>query len=156
MDHEFSTSFLEKGQLGWDWFAIQLENDVELMLYQMRRADGTVDPFSSGTIIDPAGNVTYLAEADFEMQPLETWRSPETGAEYPMTWRIVFPEREWVFDVRARFPEQEMTTQASTGISYWEGAVSVAATMDGTDVPGQGYVELTGYTGKSLGSLFEQ
>ena len=55
MDHEFSTSFLEPGQLGWDWFAIQLDNGVDLMLYRMRREDGTTDPFSSGSLVDKDG-----------------------------------------------------------------------------------------------------
>ena len=156
MDHEFSTSFLEKDQLGWDWFAIQLENDFELMLYQMRRADGTVDAYSSGTIIDPTGSATHLSKTNFTIQPLKTWRSPDTDAEYPTTWKIELPEHGYVFELRARFNEQEMTTEASTGISYWEGSVSVAATMGGTNVRGLGYAELTGYTGKSLGSLFER
>ena len=41
MDHEFSTSFLEPEQRGWDWFSIQLSDNRELMLYRMRRADGS-------------------------------------------------------------------------------------------------------------------
>ena len=52
MDHEFGTSFLEPEQRGWDWLSIQLSDNRELMLYQLRRADGTRDPRSSGTLVD--------------------------------------------------------------------------------------------------------
>ncbi len=40
MDHEFGTSVLEKGQTGWNWFALQLDDGTDLMLYEFRRADG--------------------------------------------------------------------------------------------------------------------
>ncbi len=36
MDHEYSTSALGPGQAGWDWFSLQLSNDTELMLFQLR------------------------------------------------------------------------------------------------------------------------
>ena len=52
MDHEFSTSFLEPEQRGWDWLSIQLSDNRELMLYQLRRAEGARDPRSSGTLVD--------------------------------------------------------------------------------------------------------
>ena len=34
MDHEFGTSFLEPEQIGWDWFALQLDSGQDLMLFQ--------------------------------------------------------------------------------------------------------------------------
>jgi predicted secreted hydrolase len=40
MDREFGSSFIEDGQVGWDWFAIQLDDGRDLMLYQLRRNDG--------------------------------------------------------------------------------------------------------------------
>ena len=55
MDHEFGTSFLEAEQQGWDWLSIQLDEGRELMLYQLRRSDGTRDPRSSGTLVDARG-----------------------------------------------------------------------------------------------------
>ena len=91
MDHEFSSSFLEKGQTGWDWFSIQLDNGCELMLYQMRREDGSRDPLSSGTFIDERGQARQLASSDFDLQPAGVWQSPHTRAEYPLRWRIELP-----------------------------------------------------------------
>ena len=67
MDHEFGTSFLEAEQQGWDWLSIQLDDGRELMLYQLRRGDGSRDPRSSGTLVDAAGRTTHLDASDFTM-----------------------------------------------------------------------------------------
>jgi predicted secreted hydrolase len=41
--------------------------------------------------------------------------------------------------------DQEMRTPGSTGVTYWEGSVSVTGSKDGVRLSGKGYVELTGY-----------
>ena len=54
MDHEFGTSFLPEGFVGWDWFSLQLDNDLTLMLYCLRRSDQSCDPQTlEGTLIHP-------------------------------------------------------------------------------------------------------
>ncbi|MEM6331620.1 MAG: lipocalin-like domain-containing protein, partial [Planctomycetota bacterium] len=156
MDHEFSTSFLEEAQQGWDWFSIQFEDNSELMLYQMRRTDGTVDPYSSGTFINAAGEARHLAAADFTMTPRGTWRSAATGADYPLRWRIDVPVLGMQLAARPAFESQEMTTEATTGIAYWEGAVLVDGAREGAPLAGRGYLELTGYTEVGLGSLLAE
>ena len=57
MDREWSSSALGEEQLGWDWFALQLSNEHELMYYRFRRTDGAVDRFSYGAVILPDGSV---------------------------------------------------------------------------------------------------
>ena len=153
MDHEFSTSFLEPGQRGWDWLSLQLDDGSELMLYQMRRSDGTADPYSSGTLVGPDGERTELAASDFQLTPGRTWRSPETGAEYPVEWRVEVEPLGLSLRVEAAFDAQEMATEATTGIAYWEGAVDVSGTRRDQAVTGRGYLELTGYTETELGSM---
>ena len=37
MDREWSTSSLAPGEVGWDWFGLQLDDGWELMLYRLRR-----------------------------------------------------------------------------------------------------------------------
>ncbi len=61
MDHEFSTSALSAGQVGWDWFSIQFNEGSELMVYQIRQEDGSIDPFSSGTFIAADGKIHPFA-----------------------------------------------------------------------------------------------
>ena len=156
MDHEFSTSFLEPGQLGWDWFAIQLDNDHELMLYRMRRNDGSSDPFSSGSLVDAEGRVLHLASSDFELVPQQRWTSSQSGGKYPLSWQINIPQLDCQLFVTTLLQDQEMRTGDTTGITYWEGAIDVAGTLGGASVTGTGYMELTGYAGRGLGSVTQR
>ncbi|MGD9317020.1 MAG: lipocalin-like domain-containing protein, partial [Anaerolineae bacterium] len=86
MDHEWSTSGLAADQVGWDWFSIQLDNGSELMVFQLRKEDGSIDPFSSGTFIAPDGSTRHLSRDEFEIDVEDTWRSPHSGATYPARW----------------------------------------------------------------------
>jgi predicted secreted hydrolase len=143
MDHEFSTSALGADQVGWDWVSVQLDNDHELMVYQLRRADGSVDAFSSSTLIAPDGTTRTLGPADFTLQPTGHWRSPRTGATYPSGWVLAIPAEGVRLTITPLLADQEM----NLSYSYWEGAVNVAGSMGGSPVSGSGYVELTGYAG---------
>lgn len=154
MDHEFSSSFLEPGQSGWDWFALQLDNGYDLMIYQIRRRDGDQDSSSSGTLVSPGGDVLPFDHTAFRLTPLELWKSPATGAAYPVQWRFEMPSRGLDLVVRAVFAGQEMDTRSSTGIIYWEGCVDVRGRDANGTVTGHGYLEMTGYA-SDLGGLFE-
>lgn len=149
MDHEYSTSALGRDQVGWDWFSIQLDNDRELMVFQLRRADGTVDRFSSGTLVAPDGSTRRLEAGDFSLQPTGSWRSPRSGAEYPSGWRLDIPSAELRLTISPRLADQEM----NVSYAYWEGAVSVEGTLGAQMVSGNGYVELTGYAGSMQGQF---
>ncbi|MCW5876767.1 MAG: hypothetical protein KIS85_07780 [Anaerolineales bacterium] len=140
-DHEFSTNVLSEGQIGWGWFSIQLDNDYELMVYELRREDGSPDPFSSGTLIHPDGSTTHLAAGDFEIEALGSWLSPHSGASYPMGWRLHVPAASLELEVLPYMEDQEMNVSTI----YWEGAVRISGSQAGQPVRGAGYVELTGY-----------
>lgn len=141
MDHEFSTSALSPGQVGWDWFSLQLEDGTDLMVFQIRREDGSIDPFSSGTLITPGGKVIRLEKDDFDIQPKKTWRSPHSGATYPVDWEINIPKQDLTLEIQPYMNDQEM----NVSYVYWEGAVSIRGNYLGQDVTGNGYVEMTGY-----------
>ena len=147
MDHEWSTSALGEGQVGWDWFSIQLDNDWELMAFQLRDADGTIDPFSSGTLIGPDGETIHLGANDFEIEVQDVWRSPEDGAQYPGGWRLRVPSAELTLELKPLVEDQEMLLSTR----YWEGAVEARGEQEGNPVAGFGYVELTGYAGSMEG-----
>ena len=111
------------------------------------RADGSRDPFSSGTFVDRNGKATHLRASEFEMQPLETWRSPHSGASYPIAWRIVVPKLSFQAEIRTSLPDQELVSAATSGLTYWEGSIVVQVTDGNSTASGRGYLEMTGYAG---------
>ena len=153
MDHEFGTSFLEAGQRGWNWLALQLDDGTELMLYELRRSDGQRDPHSSGSLIDALGRRTGLHSTDFAMVPGKTWTSPRSRAAYPIDWTLRLPEFKTSLRVTAAIAQQELVTTRSAGVTYWEGAVVVEGTRSGRVVRGRGYLEMTGYAGTGMSTL---
>lgn len=148
MDHEFGSNQLREDQVGWDWFSIQLDNQTELMLYLMRRKDGSADPYSSGTLVAADGLTKNLTLKDYRIEILDRWKSPSSGASYPIKWQVSIPAESIELEILPAFPEQELITNRSTRVTYWEGAVGIRGTARGKPVSGNGYVEMTGYAGK--------
>jgi len=140
-DHEFSTSVLTSEIVGWDWFSLQLDSGYELMVYQLRHADGSIASRSSGTLIAPDGSTTQLFAGDFVLTPRAYWRSPHSGAEYPASWTLSLPAHGLELHITPYVKDQELNHT----FTYWEGAVSIDGRQDGQALSGSGYVELTGY-----------
>jgi predicted secreted hydrolase len=147
MDHEFFTHQLEASQVGWDWFSIQLDDNSELMLFQIRRRDGSIDPFSAGTFVDPRGNTRHLRATDFQLTPAASaiWTSPHTRAHYPVQWQIRVPCLDLTLALSTALPSQELVATSNVAPSYWEGAVLLQGKKNSADVAGSGYLEMTGY-----------
>ena len=140
LDREWSTSALASDQVGWDWFALQLADGTDLMLYNIRKQDGSADKSSSGTITFPDTRSERLYPPDFEILVRDTWTSPEGGT-YPSRWTVRLPERNLELDIVPVIADQELFTT----VRYWEGAVDITGRHDDRPVSGRGYVELTGY-----------
>lgn len=139
-DHEWSSEAMAEGLVGWDWFSLQLDDDTELMLYLLRYDDGRLESASSGALIDAQGKKHHLALSDFAVESLATHRSP-SGRVYPSRWRVEVPSEKLTLEVVPTMADQEMTS----GVPYWEGAVTVKGARDSEPVAGNGFVELTGY-----------
>lgn len=148
MDREWSTSALSPEDAGWDWFAVQLANGRELMLYRIRRRDGGAVSASEATLVEADGTARRIPFEGVELTVLERWESPASGVVYPARWRLAIPVEGLDLTLTPRLPEQEL----NLSFRYWEGAVKVSGTSSkvsgtsgGRPVSGQGYVELTGY-----------
>ena len=139
MDHEWFTHQLEPTQAGWDWLSAQLDDGSELMLFQLRDRDGSIDPNSAGTYVDSKGRARHLRRADFSLQPLEFWTSTKTKARYPIRWRVSVPGLSIAMECTAALPNQELVSERG-GTNYWEGAVRYSGSASGV-----GYLEMTGY-----------
>ena len=140
LDREWSTSALAADQAGWDWFALQLADGSELMLYELRKTDGTRDTTSAGTFVNADGAASHLDANDVEITVLDTWASPEGGV-YPSGWLLRIPRLGIELTVTPVIEDQELFTT----VRYWEGAVDVAGDRNSASLTGRGYVELTGY-----------
>ncbi|MBI4768815.1 MAG: carotenoid 1,2-hydratase [Deltaproteobacteria bacterium] len=145
MDHEFGSNQLQETQIGWDWFSLQLDNGLDLMIYQLRHEDGRVDPNSSGTLAGPDSRKIHLALSEIKIRVLNLWKSPRSGAIYPASWEIYLPQHDLRLTLVPLTADQELMTPNSTRITYWEGIVKVRGSYKGRIVEGSGYVEMTGY-----------
>jgi predicted secreted hydrolase len=141
MDQEFGTTGLGPQAVGWDWFSIQLSDGRELMFFQIRQKDGSVEPLSSGTLVNPDGTTRHLARAQVNVEVLDRWTSPASRAVYPARWVITIPSENISLTLRPYVLDQEMRVSST----YWEGAVEISGLSGGVQVQGSGYVELTGY-----------
>ena len=141
LDREWSTSVLGDDQVGWDWFSLQFNDGRELMYYQLRNKDGSVDPLSSGVLVREDGKTQYLRSTEIDIEIQDRWRSPITGATYPNAWTLAIPEKDILLNIAPVLKKQELNTT----VRYWEGAVDVQGRQHGKVVTGYGYVELTGY-----------
>lgn len=141
LDHEWSSEYLASEARGWDWAGINFDDGGALMAFVIRDRDGRVY-WAGGTRRDAAGKVTRLRPDDVQFVPQRTWRSPRTGATYPVAMRVTAGGE--TIDLAPLMDDQELDSRASVGTIYWEGAVR--ALRDGTPV-GRGYLELTGYAG---------
>ncbi len=142
MDKEFGSSQLSEEQVGWDWFALRLDDGRDLMLYALRERDGSAG-VRNGTRVAPDGGLRLLGAEDWSVRSLGAWTSDATGATYPARWRIEVPSEGIALEVVPDFPDQENVPRTPRAPFYWEGSVSV---RDGSGRPvGRGYVELTGY-----------
>ena len=145
MDHEFGSNQLREYQVGWDWFSVQLDNGVDLMLYRIRHRDGKTDPYSNGTFIFPDGRYQHLPKKEFQIDVLDRWKSPMSGAIYPSGWSVKVPAQQIELTLTPTVKNQELITKESTQVTYWEGSVKVDGNYQGHPVKGMSYVELTGY-----------
>lgn len=146
MDHEFFTHQLDANQTGWDWLSLQLDDHTELMLFHIRRKDGSIDPYSAGTYVDAAGKTTHLRSSDFTLEPVaEKWKSPATGAAYPIHWNIVIPKLGIELEAKTPLAPQELTGNAKLAPNYWEGAIALTGHRNAQPLDGAGYLEMTGY-----------
>jgi predicted secreted hydrolase len=146
MDHEFFTHQLESNQTGWDWLSLQLDDRTELMLFRIRRKDGSIDPYSAGTYVDSKGKTTHLRSNDFSLEPMgEKWTSPVTNATYPIHWKIAIPKLGIDLEAKTPLASQELTGNSKLAPNYWEGAIVLSGHHNAQPLNGAGYLEMTGY-----------
>jgi predicted secreted hydrolase len=143
LDHEWSEALMHPEAVGWDWIGINWDDGRgALTAFRLRRADGSA--LWAGGSFRAAGDAPLRNFADpgaVRFEPGRVWRSPRSGAAYPVEWTLDTPAGR--FQVRALLDDQELDSRASTGAIYWEG-LSELLDARGQRI-GRGYLEMTGY-----------
>jgi predicted secreted hydrolase len=145
-DHEFGSSVLESGTVGWDWFGLRLDDGRELMVFGLRDEHGNFRTTSAGTLVERDGTAHALAARDFALTNASHWTSPHSGGRYPAECTLRVPAHGLELRLRPLVPDCELRDAGATGVVYWEGPVDVTGS-----VAGSGYVERTGYAGSLAG-----
>lgn len=152
-DQEFGSNQFTAVQQGWDWFSLCLSDGRDVMIYLLRRKDGSIESASSGTLVERDGKTRHLNLSEISVKVMEHWKSARSGGQYPSRWRIQIPASGIDLTIVPYLADQELDTKGSSGVIYWEGAISGQGTSRNQSITCQGYAELTGYVG-SLGSVF--
>ena len=142
MDREIGSSQLAPDQVGWDWWSLRLRDGRDLMLYVLRRRDGSAS-WRNATLVDRDGRVRLLAPGEWTARATGSWRSAATGATYPSGWELALPGEGIRLSILPEVREAENRSALVPGLFYWEGPVR-AVDASGAQA-GEGYVELTGY-----------
>lgn len=145
-DHEFGSSVLEPGTVGWDWFGLRLDDGRELMGFVLRDEHGGVRAASAGTLVERDGTARALTVGDFTLTNESHWTSPHTSGRYPAECTLRVPAHGLELRLRPLVADCELRDAGATGVVYWEGPVEVTGS-----VGGRGYVERTGYAGSLAG-----
>jgi predicted secreted hydrolase len=146
-DHEFGSGMLSPEQAGWDWFSLHLSDGRDLMIYLLRRRDGSIEKTSSGTLIDAEGRARPLGREEILIDVLDHWSSARSGGRYPSRWRVRLPGERIDLEILPIVPDQEVRAASIPALVYWEGAVRGQGRARGRALAAEGYVELTGYAG---------
>ncbi len=138
LDREWSADYLGREAVGWDWTGLNLDDGGALMAFRIRGRAGQA-VWAGGSLRRTDGRIVRFAPGDVAFSPLAQWRSPRTGALYPIAQRVTvqLPEGPRSWDLQPLFADQELDARRAGQPVYWEGAVRTRG--------GQGYLELTGY-----------
>lgn len=145
LDHGWGRRMMAPDAVGADWVCMNLRDGAALMVVRMRRTDGST-VWEGATLRQPGQPDRVFKHEEIRMTPGEIWRSPATGARYPVSWRVDLADT--TYTVKARMNQQEVDGGNGIGDVYWEG---LSELMDGQGrVVGSGYLEMTGYAGELI------
>ncbi len=148
MDHQWG-NWMPLGMVGWDWFSLRLDDGTEVMYFIFRgdRQDQSVIDNALGSYVDENSDLVILSQDEVTVTPLDWWESEKTGGNYPQNWRMEIPGLDMDVTLTTSIPDQEMPNPIW---NYWEGLVHIDGSKQGQPVGGIGFVELSGYSGRTF------
>ncbi|MHB9019544.1 MAG: lipocalin family protein [Minisyncoccota bacterium] len=120
----------------WTWFSIQLENGLDVLCFEY----GDKEKTRSATIYLPNGKQISTRNISFKSLD-KSWKSSVTKAVYELEWLIEIPE----LNLRIKTIPKNLDQEIIFGnINYWEGGLSIEATLDDKQIKGIGFLEMVG------------
>jgi predicted secreted hydrolase len=148
LDHAWGAIPMSRGQVGLNRFAIQLDDDRELICLQLRREDGTGTPIPACALILADGRVQSFRRREIQLEPTAQWRSPRTGSRYSVAWRLAIP----ILDLELELSPMVQDQESAGAIRLWSGAVQAMGRQGSETIGGRGRIETTGDQVESSGA----
>ncbi|NVN80356.1 lipocalin-like domain-containing protein [Vibrio sp. Scap16] len=134
IDREWSSQFLLDSQQGWDWFALRLNDETSLVVFQLRNSTTGEASYASARLMQQDGSGIAISQQDITLTAVK--QTVIDGRDYPTEWQVLIPSQQIELTVSALNPKAKMPLS----VPYWEGPITIEGTHYGT-----GYMELTGY-----------
>lgn len=125
----------------WGWMDINLENEVKISTW-FAIEDGKENCWA--TIMHPDGSQRTVDVNPVVCQATDHWKSEQSGASYPMTYKIQIPELDTDLVVKCVVDDQELYFPENAIYNHYEGASSVEGIYQNQPVKGYCYTELIG------------
>ncbi|OCH77822.1 hydrolase [Vibrio genomosp. F10] len=134
IDREWSSQFLLDSQQGWDWFALRLNNETSLVVFQLRNSTTDEANYYHARLMQQDGSGIAIKQQDISLTAIK--KTEIDGRDYPTEWRMAIPTQQIDLTISALNPNAQMPLS----IAYWEGPIVIKGSHSGS-----GYMELTGY-----------
>ncbi len=128
--------------IGWEWFAVNLEDGSDFLVQQFRDMR-TREILNKYAVFRPRGGTPKVL-TEFEAQATQYWVSSTTHIQYPIAWRLSFPELQTQWEFRPFFHDQEVPMVGYMR-ALWEGSGTVKGTALNSAISGKAHLELNGY-----------
>ena len=135
-DHQWGD--FDASTLRWNWFALQLADGADLMIYEIFARDGA--PLLRFGSYAKDGAVSAIGADEIRTAARGSWKSKVSGVTYPMEWTLAVPSRGIDLKLDPINRQSQFDARLTTLNVYWEGAVKVSGSQSGV-----GFQELYGY-----------
>jgi len=154
LDHEWSQSLMHPDAVGWDWIGMNLLDGSALTAFRLRTKEGAALWAGGSLRAAGSGQAEIFDPDDVVFTPLRHWKSPASGASYPVQWSVQIRRAQpkaglkvlGPYTVNAVIDNQELDSRQSTGAIYWEGLSELRDSRG--KIVGRGYLEMTGYASR--------
>jgi geranylgeranyl pyrophosphate synthase/predicted secreted hydrolase len=142
-DHSwFIIDDTNKKVLGWDWFGINLDNGLDIIILVHKFMKSQENIHSTIAVHSPDGKVVYYSNV--LIKPTKYWESPRTHIKYPILCEIQIPELDFEVKFEPLANDQEISI-IGNGRAIWEGAGKINGTLKGKNISGRARAEFYGY-----------